>query len=230
MTPSTAPIPARRATRVRALALASLLGLGLLAAPFAPAAATSTADASGCSGSAISFDAAGQPLDNVKAPGKGGTQDVPFVVDLDGTVAWKGSTPTALQDGTWSVTVAGVPVRSGDITNTDGVTTKAGESDLAEIPAFVSVWLKGGTVVPVVADVVTATGTCSATVYISTATPATFTPLWIVGLALLLAGAFVLILLLLRIITVPVPDTGQLAGIDIDAPTDDEYTPSGGAS
>lgn len=228
MTLSTAPPSARRLPRARALAVAGLLGLGLLAAPFAPAAATSAAYATGCSGSAISFDASGQPLDNVKAPGKGGTEQSPFVVDLGGAVAWKGSTTQPLQDGSWSVSVAGLPVRSGDVTNEEGLTTKAGQNELSEIPAYVAVWFEGGTVVPVVADIVTATGTCTATVYVSTATSPAFTPLWILGLVLLLVGVFALLVLLLRI-AVAAGYEGSLVGLDLDD-TSDDYSSAGGAS
>ena len=98
-----------------------------------PVGAALGADATGCSGSATSFDSTGAPLDQVSAPGQGGTFDDPFVVDLEGTVAWEGSTEVVFQNGGWSVTASGVPIASGDIgANEDAVTTKSGTYNAAD--------------------------------------------------------------------------------------------------
>ncbi len=187
----------RRHLRWPALAAGVLLWGGGTVAP------ALAADASGCSGSAVSIDSGGHPVDKVTAPGAGGTRDQPFVVDLNGSIAWKGSTPVALKDGSWSVTLGGLPVRSGDVSEDQSVTTKSGTTDLSEIPAFASAFLDGKTVVPVVVDINAANGTCSATVYVSTATSPTFTPLWITGTVMLIIGVMLLIFLLVRILATP---------------------------
>lgn len=167
-----------------------------------PVGAALGADATGCSGSAVSSDADGNLLDKMSAPGSRGTFDEPFVVDLDGTVSWQGSTPVALQDGSWSVTVGGFPVASGDMQNGEAVTTKSGDSEISELPAAAKAPLEGQQKVPVVVDISTATGDCSATIYVTTDQPPTFTPLWWTGVALMMLAVLLLWLLLSRTVII----------------------------
>ncbi|MEX1008737.1 MAG: hypothetical protein WD271_12950 [Acidimicrobiia bacterium] len=75
-----------------------------------PAHALGAATASGCKGTAVSFDADGKKLDTVTAPGPGGTSDNPFEVDPEGTVKWEASAaPAVPDDGTWTVETKSTP-------------------------------------------------------------------------------------------------------------------------
>ena len=192
----------------RRMTLAVFAALMLAAVPLGAALG---ADATGCSGSAISSDADGNPLDKMSAPGARGTFDEPFVVDLDGTVSWQGSTPVALRDGSWSVTVGGVPVASGDMQNGEAVTTKSGDSEVSALPTVAKAPLEGGQKVPVVVDISTATGDCSATIYVTTDQPPAFTPLWWTALATMMFALFLLWLLIARTVVVYGPEAQEVA-------------------
>ncbi len=115
-------------------------------------------------------------------------------------MSWQGGTPVALQDGSWSVTVGGFPVASGDMQNGEAVTTKSGDSEVSALPAVAKAPLEGKQKVPVVVDISTATGDCSATIYVTTDQPPAFTPLWWAGMALMLFAVFLLWVLLSRTI------------------------------
>ena len=83
--------------------------------------AASTAGAAtlsgGCQGSATSADGNGQQLDTVSAPGAGGTGAHPFVVDVDGTVDYQGTTPGVFHDHHWHIDVFGISVKTGGSAN-----------------------------------------------------------------------------------------------------------------
>jgi hypothetical protein len=192
----------------RRMTVAVIAGLMVAAVPVGAALG---ADATGCSGAATSFDSTGAPLDQVSAPGAGGTADDPFVVDLEGTVAWEGSTEVVFQDGSWSVTAAGVPIRSGDIgANEDGVTTKSGTYDAADLPAITRYYLDGKVIVPVYVEMNASPGFCSATVYLTTDQPPAFTPMWLTGLALMLLAFVLFWFVIFRTFVWVHPETGRL--------------------
>jgi hypothetical protein len=173
---------ARRAAVVAALSMAVLV----------PVAATAlAADATGCSGSAVSFNANGDIVDEVAAPGPGGTQAEPFVVDPAGSVAWKGSTDTVITDGTWRVTVGGFPFRSGDFANDDGVRKAAGIQEMSALPGPVQALLTDGMKVPVAGSVTGSGGSCTAEGYITGTAAWTGSPVFWAG-----SGITVLSLLL----------------------------------
>jgi len=176
-----------------------------------PVGAALGADATGCSGSATSFDSTGAPLDQVSAPGQGGTYDDPFVVDLEGTVAWEGSTEVVFQNGSWSVTTSSLPIASGDIgANEDAVTTKSGTYNVSELPWIARYYLDGKAIVPVSVEMNASPGFCSGTVYLTADQPPAFTPMWLTGLALMLLAFVLFWLIIFRTFVWVHPDTGQL--------------------
>ena len=151
------------------------------------------AEANGCSGSATSFTSEGATLDVAKAPGAGGTQDQPFVINVDGKVKWEGGTTVVLKSGNYKVTVSGLPFTSGDFTNSDGTKTSKGTYNLSELPGPVRSMLNslGEAKVPVTAEVTGPEGTCTASGYITGTGSPTSSPLFYTGLF------FILIFLLL---------------------------------
>lgn len=172
--------------------IATAVAVAVLAlVPTAPAAMA--ADASGCSGSAVSRDAGGTVLDVARAPGSGGTQSDPFVADPAGTVAWAGSTATPITSGTWSVSVMGIPFRSGDVSNSEGTTKAAGVQDMAALPAPVRWVLQGSMVIPVSGTVSGAGGTCTASGFVTGVGAPVGTPMFWSGLALSLLGLALLV-------------------------------------
>jgi hypothetical protein len=176
-----------------------------------PVGAALGADATGCSGSATSFDATGAPLDQVSAPGSGGTMDDPFVVDLEGTVAWEGSTEVVLQDGGWSVKTNSVTIASGDIgANEEGTTAKSGTYNTAELPEITRYYLQGKAIVPVSVEMNAPAGSCSGTVWITADQPPAFTPMWLTGLALMLLAFVLFWFIIFRTFVWVHPETGRL--------------------
>ncbi len=94
--------------RRRAGYIAAGLAVGA-AALFGQVSAARAADATGgCRGTATSFDADGKQLDQVNAPGDGGTSDDPFQVDPEGHVVWQASANPPIR-GTWSVETKSTP-------------------------------------------------------------------------------------------------------------------------
>jgi hypothetical protein len=77
------------------------------------------ADATGCSGSATSYSADSAELMSVTAPGPSATQADPFKVDYEGSVAWKGTTDSVIQNGSWTVTARPFSF-GGDVANDSG--------------------------------------------------------------------------------------------------------------
>jgi hypothetical protein len=94
------------------------------------------ATASGCSGFATSSTPSGGALDEVSAPGGGGTESDPFTVDPDGAVRWEGSSDSVIKNGTWKVTTSFFSP-SGSFDNDDGKTTSEGSKKITDyVPGF----------------------------------------------------------------------------------------------
>lgn len=89
------------------------------------AAPAGAATATGCSGTAKSYDAHGAVVDSVAFPGPGATQDDPFLVARDGTVSWAGSTASVIQHGSWKVDAWPVTI-SGSMENASAKTSSSG--------------------------------------------------------------------------------------------------------
>ena len=165
---------------------------GILVIPVA--APASAAEATGCAGGAVSRNAQGAEIDHVTAPGPGGTASNPFKVDLDGTVTWEGATNAVIKNGTWKVSIGGVPV-SGSYPNEEGKRTAGGTENLGErIPSFIAAFFRGNLKMEVKADISGAGGSCTATVWIqSVGSNAALSPIAITGMAASVAGLLLLL-------------------------------------
>ena len=151
-----------------------------------PMTAALAAEATGCSGEVVSIDATGLEIGRASAPGPGGTQADPLPIDPAGTVQWSGSTDAVITNGTWSVTVAGVPLMSGDFDNSDGTTSASGTTDLSTLP--LAAVLKGKQVIPVTGAITGAGGACSGSGFITGTGSPTSAPMFDAGLVLTAAG------------------------------------------
>lgn len=89
-------------TKIRSLIAAAVLAAGLLVTMAAPVGA---AEASGCSGSGVSFADDGGRLDTAAAPGRGGTKEDPFDVVSDGQVKYTYDVDAPVAGGTWKVKI-----------------------------------------------------------------------------------------------------------------------------
>jgi hypothetical protein len=153
---------------IRPRRLGLLAGVGVvvllaLAGPVSAADPPAEANITGpCTLAATSTDEAGADLDTLAGPGTSDPNN-PFDVDRKGSVAWSGTGP-AITSGTFSVTVYGVPVWSGDIDNPDGKTSADGTLDLAEILSVVPIDLVG--VVEVSGSVSGTGGSCSGSAWV----------------------------------------------------------------
>jgi hypothetical protein len=125
---------------IRHLSLATVASAVLLV----PTSAARAADPTGCSGAVVSTSADGTTLDAATGPGPGATADHPLRLDPAGTVAWKGSTTTAITAATWSVSALTITLLSGNAANSEKKTSAAGTTDLSTIPAL-KVLLSGST-------------------------------------------------------------------------------------
>ncbi len=168
---------------IRHLSLVTLAAAAVLV----PSAAALAADATGCSGSVVSMTADGAKLDAATAPGAGGTADNPLKLDPGGTVAWTGSSTTAITGGTWSVSALGVTLLSGDAANTEKKTSADGTTDLSTIPAL-KVLLSGSTKIPVSGTITGTGGSCTASGYVAGTGSLTSAPLFWIGSVLALLG------------------------------------------
>ncbi|MDO8733226.1 MAG: hypothetical protein Q7L55_11775 [Actinomycetota bacterium] len=146
------------------------------------------AEAEGCSGNATSYTASGGPLDLAYAPGIGGTEERPFVIDMEGKVQWEGASKVVLKNGAYKVTVSGFPVSSGDFTNDEGLKKSQGEYALSDLPGAVTFMLNslGEAKVPVTATVTGSGGSCTASGYITGSGSPFASPLFYSGLIFLL--------------------------------------------
>jgi hypothetical protein len=106
-----------------------LLGLGLTEVAIASPAGAATA--SGCSGFATSAKPNGGALDEVSAPGDGGTEADPFTVDPEGPVSWEGSSEGVIKNGTWKVSTSFFSP-SGSFDNDDGKSTSEGTKKISD--------------------------------------------------------------------------------------------------
>ncbi len=161
---------------------------GAVAAVVAFPAAASAAEADGCSGTFTSKDASGLTLDTASAPGAGATQSAPLRVDPGGSVEWSGSTDAVITDGTWSVTVAGVPFLSGQFANGDGTTTRSGVQDLSGLPGPATWALQGAMVIPVSGTITGSGGSCDASGWITGTGSPTSSPIFFLGAGLGVVG------------------------------------------
>ena len=161
---------------------------GAVAAVIAFPTAASAAEADGCSGSFTSTDATGATLDTASAPGTGGTQADPFQIDPAGTVQWGGSTAAVIKDATWSVTIAGLPFRSGEFANDNDETTRDGVESLAELPGPATWALQGAMVIPVTGTITGTGGSCEASGFVTGTGSPTSSPIFFIGSGLGLVG------------------------------------------
>lgn len=173
--------------RMRIRAFGAMAGVAALALAL-PISAAWAADATGCSGSVVSTDGAGNVLGKATAPGAGATQDDPLPIDSAGMVAWKGSTDAVITDASWSVTVMGVPFLSGTFDNTEGLDTSEGVQNLAELPSGVTWALKGSQVIPVSGSITGTGGSCTAEGYITGTGSPTSSPMFYAGAGAAVVG------------------------------------------
>ena len=164
-------------------------GAGALLVAALPTAPAFAADATGCSGSAQSLTADGTALDEVSAPGDGGTESNPFVVDPQGTVTYEGSIDEAITSGEWSITVMGLPFLSGPIDNPAGDTISAGEVDVSSAPAPVQWVLATSAKVPVSGEMSGEGGSCVGSGFVAgTGDSTTSSPIFYAGAGFTLIG------------------------------------------
>jgi hypothetical protein len=71
----------------------------------ATAPGASAANAKGCSGSGVSISEDGDVIDNASAPGKGGTKDNPFDIEVNGKVKYNYKVNGNLTGGRWNVVI-----------------------------------------------------------------------------------------------------------------------------
>lgn len=140
-----------------------------------------------CTGSATSFDADGAQLDEVSAPGRGGTSKDPFVVDPDGTVAYEGSTGVALHDHSWSVDVMGIAVKSGGSANEGDLVSTDGTVDVEDYLPVAAVGL-----FKVSASISASEGICSGSLWVKVDGSPVGTVPWLVGVAATAGGGALL--------------------------------------
>jgi hypothetical protein len=174
-------------TNVRAIKILALLGATALAV-ILPATAASAANATGCSGTVVSKDAAGTTIGTAQAPGEGGTREAPLPIDTAGKVAWKGSTDAVITDATWKVTVAGATFLQGTYANTEGVTTSEGVQDMSALPAVLGTIMTNKMVLPVAGEISGTGGSCTADGYITGVVAPTSSPVFWVGAAVGVVG------------------------------------------
>jgi hypothetical protein len=94
-------------TRPRLLVAAAIVTISCGGIALGSDRPVSAADAEGCSGTVESYGEDGGLLDQVAAPGAGGTPDDPFDIFSDSTVNYQGSTTQVIRNGSWSVDVGG---------------------------------------------------------------------------------------------------------------------------
>jgi len=164
-------------------------GAGALLLAALPAGPAVAADATGCSGTAQSLSADGTVIDEASAPGQGGTQSNPFIVDPGGSVRYEGTIDEAITSGEWSVTVMGLPFMSGPIDNPAGDTASAGEVDVSTTAAPVQWVLSTSALVPVSGEMSGEGGSCVGSGFIAgTGDGTTSSPVFYAGAGFVLIG------------------------------------------
>ena len=201
-------------TRPRRLIGVAVLVAAMVATVFVGVPLANSADATGCQGRAASFDSSGDIVDRVQAPGKGGTESDPFNIDPEGSVEWAGSTDSVITTGSWSVSTVGFS-RSGDLTNEEGKKAAAGTVDIGGdiwTASVAKVLLSGKTVYKVTANVTGDGGSCTGTAYITGVGDPAFTPLWLIGLVLMVIGTAALLLAIVGTRSIAVASAAVGAG------------------
>ncbi len=162
------------------------------------------ADATGCVGSATSFDSDGTEIQTVTAPGPSATQADPFMVAFDGSVRWEGTTFfTVISNGSWTVTALPFSF-SGEITNAAGQTKANGE---ISPDAYLPFAIPG--LVRVTVDLEGSDGLCTVTGWIQfTGNPLSSPAGW-AAIVLTVLGGIGLLLALRMLIHVPDVPVGQ---------------------
>jgi len=166
---------------MRKLATGATLVLVLLiiAAPAADAAKLT----GGCQGSATSSDKDGNKLGSASAPGAGGTKSDPFLVDVDGTVDYKGTSAGVFHNHSWHVDVLGITVRSGGSKNG---TNQAGTSGTEKVSKYLPVDAVG--LYYVSGGITASEGSCSGSAWVKVAGSPVGTVGWIAGLVATVLG------------------------------------------
>jgi hypothetical protein len=164
-------------------------------------AAAYAADVSGgCTGSATSYNQAGDVIDNVKAPGPGGTEANPFVLDPQGSVAWQASSKAAITSGKWAIAISGATVKSGAIDNPAKKKSTDGLSSISDLPSYirypVQYMLLTDGKLQLQASVDGSGQSCTGTVWITGIGSATGTPLFWMGAGVLLLAVLLFMILL----------------------------------
>ena len=173
--------------RRRILGMGAAIGAAALAFSL-PISAAMAADATGCSGSVVSLDSSGAQIGNASAPGEGGTQADPLPIDINGTIAWKGSTDAVITDATWSVSALGVSFLSGTFANTEKLDAAAGVVDLSTVQSSLAWLLKGSMVIPVAGTITGTGGSCSAEGFVSGTGSPTSSPMFFAGVGAAVVG------------------------------------------
>jgi hypothetical protein len=170
----------------------------MAASTFVAPPAGGAAPAGGCSGKATTYDSNGKVIDSATAPGPGGTASNPLRVDVNGSIAWQGSTTEVLQNGTYKVTASGITIKSGKVTNASGKTSSQGTEDLGKrlqklpVAGWAAKTLKLTGTVEVKYTVTGEKGTCSGSVVLQLGDSPTFTPVWFGSVALFGVALFML--------------------------------------
>ncbi len=196
----------------------SIVAVAVVAgATLAAAGPAGAASASGCSGEASSVSSGGEPLDQVSAPGGGGTRSDPFTVEPDGPVSWDGQSDTVITDGRWEVT-SSLFSTSGTFDNDDEDQSSEGTKKMTDyVPALLV--LPGTYEVDV--SVTGEGGSCAVTGFIEVdASP--LASAWVIASLVLLP------LSLLMLITGRPEALGALAA-PADTPPSPTTPPDGGA-
>lgn len=182
------------------------------------ASAALAADATGCAGSATSYAANGDVVDNARAPGPGGTEAAPFVVDPEGSVAWEGATTSVIKKGTWSVSIFGAQFRSGTFANDEGKRKASGVQEMSALPGVVRFMLMGDMKIPVAGSVTGDGGSCEVKGYITGIGAATGSPMFWMGAGVLLLAALLLFWLIVGTTAAPAagpPAVESISGSEV---------------
>ena len=165
-----------------------LILVGTVALTVGFPAAAQAAEADGCSGSVTTRDESGTVIGTTSAPGAGATRSDPLPIDLGGSVDWEGSTDTLITDGSWWLTVGGIRVAGGTVSNGEGETSRSGNEAVPDLPVSISWLMNGSMAIPVAGEISGAGGSCTASGWITGTGSVTSAPLLYVGAGLGLIG------------------------------------------
>ncbi len=158
-----------------------------------PATTAVAAEAEGCTGQVVTFSADGTELDRALGPGEGGTLSDPLVVDAEGVAEWGGSTNAVITDAQWSVTIMGLPFKSGSTDNSEGLSESQGSIEMSSMPAPAKLLLKGDVKIPVSGTFSGEAGTCTGSGYITGTGSPTSAPLFYAGIGFAAIGAALIV-------------------------------------